>query len=47
MSVSTPPNYSPAHAMKILKGKGPEYLRKDLPEFSKRYCGMHIWARWY
>jgi putative transposase len=33
--------------MKVLKGKSAEYLRRDFPELSKRYWGMHIWTRGY
>ena len=47
MYVSMPPKYSPAQVMKLLKGKSAEYLRKEFPELSKRYWGMHIWARGY
>jgi len=45
--LSVPPKHSPAHVMKILKGKSAEYLRKEFPELSKKYWGMHIWARGY
>ena len=44
---SVPPKYSPAHIMKILKGKSAERLRKEFPELCKKYWGMHIWARGY
>jgi REP element-mobilizing transposase RayT len=37
----------PAYVMKILKGKSAEYLQKEFPELSKKYWGMHIWARGY
>jgi putative transposase len=47
MYLSVPPKYSPAHVMRILKGKGAEYLRRDFPEFGKKYWGLHIWARGY
>ena len=47
MYLSVPPKYSPAHVMKILKGKSAEYLRRDFPELGKKYWGMHIWARGY
>ena len=47
MFLSVPPKYSPAHVMKILKGKSAEYLRKEFPELSKKYWGMHLWARGY
>lgn len=47
MYVSMPPKYSPAQVMKLLKGKSAEYLRKEFPELSKQYWGMHIWARGY
>ena len=47
MYLSVPPKYSPAHVMKILKGKSAEYLRKDFPELGKKYLGLHIWARGY
>jgi len=33
--------------MKILKGNSAEYLRKEFPELSKKYWGMHLWARGY
>ena len=47
MYLSVPPKYSPAHIMKILKGKSAEYLRRDFPELGKKYWGLHIWARGY
>ena len=47
MYLSAPPKYSPAHVMKILKGKSAEYLRRDFPELAKKYWGLHIWARGY
>jgi putative transposase len=47
MYLSVPPKYSPAHVMKVLKGKSAEYLRRDFPEMNKKYWGMHIWARGY
>ena len=47
MYLSVPPKYSPAHVMKVLKGKSAEYLRKEFPELNKKYWGMHIWARGY
>ena len=47
MYLSVPPKYSPAHVMKILKGKSAEYLRRDFPELAKKYWGLHIWARGY
>ena len=47
MYLSVPPKYSPAHVMKILKGKSAEYLRRDFPELGKKYWGLHIWARGY
>ena len=47
MYLSVPPKYSPAHVMKILKGKSAEYLRTDFPELGKKYWGLHIWARGY
>jgi len=47
MYLSVPPKYSPAHVMKVLKGKSAEYLRRDFPELNKKYWGMHIWARGY
>jgi len=47
MYLSIPPKYSPAHIMKILKGKSAEYLRRDFPELGKKYWGLHIWARGY
>ncbi|MBU1711479.1 MAG: IS200/IS605 family transposase [Proteobacteria bacterium] len=47
MYISMSPKYSPAQVMKLLKGKSAEYLRKEFPELSKRYWGMHIWARGY
>ena len=47
MYLSVPPKYSPSHVMKILKGKSAEYLRKEFPELSKKYWGMHLWARGY
>lgn len=45
--LSVPPKYSPSHVMKILRGKSAEYLRKEFPELSKKYWGMHLWARGY
>ena len=33
--------------MKILKGKSAERLRHEFAELSKKYWGMHIWARGY
>ncbi len=47
MYLSVPPKYSPAHVMRILKGKSAEYLRRDFPELGKKYWGLHIWARGY
>ena len=47
MYLSVPPKYSPAHVMKIMKGKSAEYLRRDFPELGKKYWGLHIWARGY
>ena len=47
MYVSVPPKHSPSQVMKILKGKSAEYLRRDFPELSKKYWGLHIWARGY
>ena len=47
MYLSVPPRYSPAHVMKMLKGKSAEYLRRDFPELGKKYWGLHIWARGY
>lgn len=47
MYLSVPPKYSPAHVMKILKGKSAEYLRRDFPELGKKYWGLHMWARGY
>ena len=47
MYLSVPPKYSPAHVMKILKGKSAEYLRRDFSELGKKYWGLHIWARGY
>ena len=47
MYLSVPPKYSPAHVMKILKGKSAEYLRRDFPELGIKYWGLHIWARGY
>ena len=47
MYLSVSPKYSPAHIMKILKGKSAEYLRRDFPELGKKYWGLHIWARGY
>ena len=47
MYLSVPPKCSPAHVMKILKGKSAEYLRRDFPELGKKYWGLHIWARGY
>jgi putative transposase len=45
--MSVPPQYSPSHVMKILKGKSAERLRKEFPDLSKRYWGLHLWARGY
>jgi putative transposase len=45
--LSVPPKHLPAYLMKILKGKSAEYLQKGFPELSKKYWGMHIWARGY
>jgi putative transposase len=45
--LSVSPKYSPAHVMKVLKGKSAEYLGKEFPELSKKYWGMHMWARGY
>ena len=42
MYLSVPPKYSPAHVMKILKGKSVEYLRRDFPKL-----GLYIWAHGY
>ena len=47
MYLSVLPKYSPAHVMKILKGKSAEYLRRDFSELGKKYWGLHIWARGY
>lgn len=47
MYLSVPPKHSPSHVMKVLKGKSAEYLRRDFPDLSKRYWGLHIWARGY
>ena len=47
MYLSVPPKFSPSQVMKNLKGKSSEYLRKEFPELSKMYWGMHIWARGY
>jgi len=47
MYVSVPPKHSPSYVMKILKGKSAERLRKKFPELTKRYWGMHLWARGY
>ena len=47
MYLSVPPKYSPAHVMKILKGKSSERLRKEFPELRRKYWGMHIWASGY
>ena len=47
MYLSVPPKYSPAHVMKMLKGKSAEYLRRDFSELGKKYWGLHIWARGY
>ena len=47
MYLSVPPRYSPAHVMKMLKGKSAEYLRRDFLELGKKYWGLHIWARGY
>ena len=47
MYLSVPPKLSPSQVMKNLKGKSSGYLRKEFPELSKRYWGMHIWARGY
>ena len=47
MYLSVPPKYSPSHVMKVLKGKSSQRLRHEFPELSKRYWGLHIWARGY
>jgi len=47
MYLSVPPKHPPSHVMKVLKGKSAEYLRRDFPDLSKRYWGLHIWARGY
>jgi putative transposase len=47
MYLSVPTEYSPAHVMKILKGKSAEYLRRDFSELGKKYWGLHIWVRGY
>jgi putative transposase len=47
MYLSVPPEHSPSHVMKILKGKSAEYLAREFPELAKKYWGMHIWARGY
>lgn len=47
MYVSVPPKHSPSYVMKMLKGKSAERLRKEFPELTKRYWGMHLWARGY
>jgi putative transposase len=47
MYLSVSPKYSPAHVMKVLKGKSAEYLRREFPELGKKYWGMHLWARGY
>jgi putative transposase len=39
--------YNLHQVMKNLKGKSSQYLRREFPELSKRYWGMHIWARGY
>ena len=44
---SVPPKCSPAHVMKILKGKSAEILRKEFPILRRKYWGLHIWARGY
>ncbi|MDD3928087.1 MAG: IS200/IS605 family transposase, partial [bacterium] len=45
--VDIPPKHSVSHVMQILKGKSAERLRREFPELTKRYWGMHIWARGY
>jgi putative transposase len=40
-----PSKHSPPHAMKILKDKSAEYVRRDFPELNKKYQGLHLWAR--
>jgi putative transposase len=47
MYLSVPPKYSPSQMMKVLKGKSAERLRKEFPELTNRYWGLHIWARGY
>jgi len=47
MYLSVPPKWSPAHVMKVFKGKSSEYLRREFPELSKKFWGLHIWARGY
>jgi putative transposase len=33
--------------MKVLKGKSSGYLRREFPKLSKKFWGLHIWARGY
>jgi len=47
MYVSVPPKYSSAQVMKVLKGKSAHRMRKEFPELSKKYWGLHIWAIGY
>ena len=47
MYLSVPPKHFPSHVMKVLKGKSSEYLRREFPELSKKFWGLHIWARGY
>jgi putative transposase len=47
MYLSVPPKNSPAHVMKVLKGKNSEYLRREFPDLGKKFWGLHIWARGY
>jgi putative transposase len=47
MYLSVPPKNSPAQVMKVLKGKSSEYLRREFPELSKKFWGLHIWSRGY
>ncbi len=47
MYLHVPPKYAPAQVMKFLKEKSSEYLRRDLPDLSKKFWGLYIWARAY
>ena len=40
--LSVPPKYAPSHVFKVLKAKSAEYLRRHLPELTKRYWGLHL-----